>query len=191
MMDRENVNLRLSEQEKRRLSEIANGFSGMRFLSSGLYPNEVSFLLADGGSIEVFACCETVAPGFDVFPLKVRRNYMSLGSDRWVDLAASGQPKGVYLLSKAEWQEAAPLSPRNKGVGQDAAATAQYEGAIADVPNDAREVVHLDAGLLIEMAGGPDLLVATAMFPYSLYVSDCETSEDYDIDIYTRVRLGH
>ena len=184
------MEIEISDGERGQLSRIRNGVAEIRVYKAGLYPTVVSFVLADGDLVTIRAREVGIAPRFEVFPISVTAESLTAEPEQVIDCKDRSGDLSIAVLRKAEWS--VPTSPEDQAqlVGDPEGSTTQYEGRAVDVPSDALNTAVLDAGVEIRNSDGWSFLVATSMFPFALYVSDCDFSEAIDATVYDRLELG-
>lgn len=179
----------LSATEKKLLLSLKSGFSRILIYKSGLYPSLVSFVLENNKRVTIGAKGIDLTPRFEVFPIMVAEKTTGDGPMQVIERKSEDSHYELSILQKSEWD--VPSSPTEKlqMLGESSRATTQYEGKISDIPDTAINQATLHAGVEIRSDDGWSFLVATSMFPYSLYVSDCDFSETADPSIYDRIDL--
>ena len=184
------MELDISDFERDLLSRIRNGVAEIRVYKAGLYPTVASFVLADGDLVTIRAREVGIAPKFEVFPISVSAELLAADPEQVIDCKDRSSGLSVSVLRKSEWSVATSLEDQAQMVGDPEGSTTQYEGKAIDVPSDPLNSVVLDAGVEITGPDGWSFIVATSMFPFALYVSDCDFSEAVDATVYERQELG-
>lgn len=181
--------LEMSKTERNLLSSLKVGISQMLIFKVGLYPTSVSFRLKNNGVVTIGVKEEYLAPRFEVFPILVSEKVYRCEPETVIDLGKGIGAINVSILRKSEWDTPASDDVKSMAIGNTSNATSQCEGKLADVPSSAINQVTLDAGIEITGVTDRPILIATSMFPYALYVSDCKFSEPIDANIYDRVNI--
>lgn len=179
----------VDENARALLELLKEGFSEIRVSKIGLYPGPVSFLMADGQVVSLRAASEDIAPKYEVFPLWVENSQMDLEPEIVIKACKDWFPAQLSVLRKAEWQENLAEEQKEGLFGDTNTALGQCEGKPSDVPSDVGLSVTLDAGIHLEFANRDTFSVATSMFPLSMYVSNCDFSEEFDMDVYELIPL--
>ena len=180
----------LSEFERELLMSLREGIAQILIYKLGpLYPSLVSLTSQCGKTVTLGVREEYVGYRFEVFPLRVTDNKLSSKPDQIMECSNVNSHCTVSILQKSEWDE--PASDETKAVmlGNPDGATTLYEGRASDIPDCAINQATLQAGIEITGDDGGRVLIATSMFPYSLYVSGCDFSEAFDPDVYERIKL--
>jgi len=187
--DEKSLELEISDSEHEQLSSIRCGVSEIRVYKAGLYPTVVSFVLADGNLVTIRAREVGIAPRFEVFPISVSAESLTVDAEQVIDCKDRSGDLSISVLRKAEWS--VPTSPEDQSqlVGDPEGSTTQYEGKAVDAPSDALNAAVLDAGVEIRSSDGWSFVVATSMFPFALYVSDCDFSEAIDATVYDKAEI--
>ena len=180
----------LDNTERELLSSLKDGLAEIRVYKAGLYPTAVSFVLNSGNIVTVRAIGEGVAPRFEVFPISVTAQVLSVEPEQVIDCGDHSDSLELAILRKAEWSVSSTQEEKSQMLGDTEGATTQYEGKASDIPKSAISHVSLDAGVEIRGADGWSFLIATSMFPFALYVSDCAFSESADPSIYDRLSVN-
>lgn len=176
----------VSEKEKQALKRLRSGVSSVSIFQAGLYPTAVVFYFSDDSFVNLCARDVYVAPRFEVFPITVSDREITCEPDQVLDSDYFGEIIAVHVLSKTEWIVPSTEEDKAQMLGEASHANTQYEGRLTDVPPQATGVVTLDAGIEIQGASGKKFVVATSIFPFSLYVSDCSFSEPFDESMFDR-----
>ncbi len=179
----------LSATEKTLLLSLKTGFSRILIYRSGLYPSIVSFVLESNKTVTIGAKGIDLAPRFEIFPITVAEKSTSTEPMQVIEHQIEDPHYEISILQKSEWE--VPSSPTEKlqMLGEPRGSTTQYEGKLSDIPDTAINQATLHAGVEIRSDDGWSFLVATSMFPYALYVSNCDFSESADTSIYDRIEL--
>ena len=180
----------LNDEERERLSSLQAGLSEIRIYKEGLYPSVVSFVTKAGINVTVRAKDEDVAPRFEVFPITVSGSTLNVEPEQTLDCTAFSDDLELVILRKAEWSTPSTPDEQSQLLGDPKGATTQHEGNVSCMPESSVNYAILDAGLEIRGLGGRSFLIATSMFPFALYVSDCAFSESFDASIYDRLGIG-
>ena len=172
--------------ERELLSRVQLGIAEIRIYKSGLYPSGVSIVLANDDLITIGLREVDLSPRFEVFPISVSSELFDVSADQVIDCRDHSYDLSIFLLSKAEWS--VPTTPEDQAqlLGDPKGSTTQYEGQKADIPRDALNFAVYDAGIELRGVGDWSFVVASSMFPFALYVSGCDFSEDFDGSIYDR-----
>lgn len=128
-----------------------------------------------------------LAPKFEVFPILVTAEAPQGNPEQVIDCKGTSGDLSIAVLRKADWSVPTALKDRAQLLGDPVNSTTQYEGRATDVPSDALDSALVDAGVEVRSATNWSFLVATSMFPFALYVSDCDFSEAADSAIYERL----
>jgi hypothetical protein len=184
------VTFELNNDERELISRIRNGISEIRIYKAGLYPTVVSFALVEDELVTIRAREAGVAPRFEVFPISATAEVIRGEPNQVVDCKSRSNNLSITLLRKAEWS--VPTSAGEKAIllGDPKGSTTQTEGLAADIPSDALNSAVLDAGIEIRDPKGWSFQIATSMFPFALYVSNCDFSEDFDPAKYERQEIS-
>lgn len=180
--------LKLSKTERILLRRLEDDMSQILIFGSQ-YPSMVTFLLCNGEAISISAKGVDLAPRFEVFPLVVSEKRINAVPRKVIDLSNRSHQYQVSILRKSEWDVPSTIEERAQMLGESHGSTTQYEGKLSDIPNDATNRATLDVGIEIRCPNGWLFWAATSMFPFSLYVSECEFSEDGNPHIYDRIGL--
>lgn len=178
----------LSDAERKLLLSLKEGFSQVLIYGSD-YPSIVSFVLANNRAVSIGVRCEDVGPRFEVFPITVTEEVLRLDSAKVVERRVENKPCRISILQKSNWSVPSSLEDKAQMMGETSGATTTYEGKSSDIPGAVIEQATLHAGVEIQCKDGWSFLVATSVFPYTLYVSDCESSESIDPEIYDRIEV--
>jgi hypothetical protein len=183
------LELQISDGEREQLSRVRLGVAEIRVYKAGLYPTVVSLVLANGDLVTIRTREVGIAPRFEVFPISVSAELLKVEAEQVIDCKDHSGDLSVFLLSKAEWS--VPTSPEDQAqlLGDPEGSTTQYEGQAADIPTDALDSTVFDAGIEIRSSDGWSFVVASSMFPFALYVSDCDFSEAVDGSVYDRLEI--
>ena len=150
----------------------------------GAYPSAVSFVLNNNEIITIKGKGKDVAPRFEVFPIAVTNELFSSDPEQVIEIENNNKCLQIEKLQKCEWEIPSSKNEKELTFGDSTNATSQYEGRCEDMPNNAINQAILDAGIRIKSNEDGTFVVATSMFPFSLYVSECEFSESFDLSIY-------
>lgn len=176
--------LELSAAEKLLLTKVSAGISRILIFKEGAYPSAVSFELVGNEIITIRAKGVDVAPKFEVFPITVTNEMVNSAPEQVFELDGNIKIGQIEVLQKYEWDIPLKQDEKEKTFGNSENATLQCQGKSADIPNNAINQIKLDAGINLKNNENWAFSVATSMFPFSLYVSDCESSENFDLSIY-------
>jgi len=179
----------LSKKEKALLSNLQGGVSQIKIYESCGYPCRVTFVLLDGTSVTIGATEEHIFHKFEVNPASVSELQLCCDPKQIIDFNTGARPSAIFVLQKSDWVEGATDEEKVDLLGNPVGALSQSEGRAADIPENALGAVTFDAGVFIDFEHGESILVATSMFPFALYVSDCAFSEEADAEIYDHIRL--
>jgi hypothetical protein len=187
--DEKSLELQISDCEREQLSLIQSGVAEIRVYKASLYPTVVSFFLADGNLVTVRARGVGIAPRFEVFPISVSAELLKVDAELVIDCKDHSGDLSIFLLSKAEWS--VPTTPEDQAqlLGDPEGSTTQYEGKADDIPANALDSAVYDAGIEIRSSDGWSFIVASSMFPFALYVSNCDFSEAVDGSLYDRLTI--
>ncbi|WP_352311478.1 hypothetical protein, partial [Psychrobacter sp. W2-37-MNA-CIBAN-0211] len=83
-----------------------------------LYPSVVSFILINGKTVTIRIKEEYVAHWFEVFPITVSEQNLSVSPEIELDGSDFSPELGVNILSKSEWTVAANAEVKSKMVGE-------------------------------------------------------------------------
>jgi len=149
----------------------------------------VTFEIKGGDKITLRARDVGIGPRFEVFPISVSEEEINEEPEIVIDGAPFKGKCTINILHKSEWSVSSSEEEKDQMVGDATFATTQTEGKESEIPNDAIDQVTLHAGIEIQVENGNSFIVATSMFPFALYVSNCEFSELVEPDIYERIKL--
>lgn len=183
------MHFEISKEEKILLLSLNSGISKVKIYKSGLYPSVVSFILKNGKTVTIRTKEEYVARWFEVFPISISEQDLSVSPEVELDGSDFSPEAGLYILSKSEWAVPANAEDKIKMIGNTEDAMVQSEGLASKIPPNANNQVTLHAGIEINKKSGVPFIVASSMFPYALYVSGCYFSELIDERIYDRVHM--
>jgi len=183
------MDIEIEGGEKELLRTLKNGISKVLVYKSGLYPTAVSFLLEDGTTISIRVKEEHIADRFEVFPISITKDVPNAAPGQEFDGSEFTPNKGISILTKTEWDRPATANERQAMVGDTAGATVQTEGKLSDIPGNALNRVSLHAGIEIARNNKTPFIIASSMFPYALYVTDCDFSEQINDKFYDRENL--
>ena len=183
------MNIEINQEEIQLLSSLKKGIVKIKVYKSGLYPAVVTFVLANNKNITLRASEKGIAPRFEVFPITVSEELVNHEPEMEVNGAGFLNGCDVSLLQKAEWEVPANEADKNQMIGNTKGAMKQSEGRSSEIPKTAIHHVTLHAGIEIKDKLNNSFFVATSMFPFSLYVSNCNFSETIDPDIYEYLPL--
>jgi hypothetical protein len=181
---------RLSTEERELLLSLRAGCIQILIYDVGRYPSAVSFILKDNKTVTIEAREESIAPRFEVFPISVSERVISSAPKRITECRPQKEQLEISILRKSEWSAPSNEDEKLQMIGESHNSTTQYEGKLGVVPSNAVNQATLDAGVEIKGEDGWSFYVATSMFPYALYVSDCDFSEPADLSIYDRIELS-
>ncbi len=179
----------INEIERKLLLNLKKGIEGVNIYKSGIYPIAVTLVLAKGRRITLRARNEGIGPRFEVFPICVSEEEISVEPNKIIDGSYFSGECNISVLQKSEWSVVSSEEEKLKSVGNTDNATTQYEGRYSEIPEDAVNHVTLHTGIEVKCDGGYSFIVATSMFPFALYVTDCEFSELVEKDIYASINL--
>jgi hypothetical protein len=183
------MHFEISKEEKALLLSLSLGIEKIKIYKSGLYPSVVSFILINGKTVTIRIKEEYVAHWFEVFPITVSEQNLSVSPEIELDGSDFSPELGVNILSKSEWTVAANPEDKSKMVGETLGAMVQSEGLTSEIPSNANNQATLHAGIEITKKSGMPFIVASSMFPYALYISNCSFSEQIDEGIYDRAQI--
>ena len=174
----------INSQERKLLLSLKNGIEEVNIYKSGIYPTVVIFRLVGGKKVTIRARDEGIAPRFEVFPISVSEEEINGEPDQVIGGLHFSGNCNIYILQKSEWSINSSEDEKEGLIGNPTGATTQYEGRSSEIPAHAINQATLHAGIKVEGKSGQSLIVATSMFPFALYVTDCEFSESVDENIY-------
>lgn len=182
--------LLLSEQERRCLAGLIGKDVAFSVHKVRPYPGAVTVSVGGKAVLRLAARSVDIARKFEVFPMSVEPDPLALRyHDGSTDPYSFGRVEKIAILRTTNWLEPASADDQRGLFGDTGGATSQSEGRSADAPEDARDQACFDAGVYLISTGGKEYAVATSIFPFSLYVSDCDFSEPLDLGIYDKVPL--
>ena len=181
------LELRISDGERELLSRVQLGIAEIRIYKSGLYPSGFSIVLANDDLITIGLREVDLSPRFEVFPISVSSELFDVSADQVIDCRDHSYDLSIFLLSKAEWS--VPTTPEDQ-----AQLLGDPKGIHYAVRGAKKPTFHAmplnfavyDAGIELRGVGDWSFVVASSMFPFALYVSGCDFSEDFDGSIYDR-----
>lgn len=179
----------ISKEEKRLLSSLKSGISKIKIYKFGLYPSVVSFTLINGKIVTIRAKEECVAHWFEVFPISISEQEMRNFPEYEMEGSDFSPENGVTILGKSEWTVPASDQDKSMMVGNTESAMVQFEGLASEISCNVINQVTLQTGIEISRKIGAPFIVASSMFPFALYVTDCDFSESIDEAIYERIKL--
>lgn len=179
----------LGEAEKQLLSCLKEGFSKILVYKTGRYPTAVSFVLENEKVVTVRSSEKAVAPCFEVFPIQVSEDVIRRDPEKVIECRNEGRDQKISILQKSDWTVPATEKDKARMLGDPDGSMVQFEGKSTDIPANALSNATLQAGLKIEGSDGWSFQVATSMFPYALYVSDCDFSESANSNVYESLEL--
>ena len=183
------MKLEISEIERKLVLSLNEGIDRVNIYKCGLYPTVVTFILVNGNKVTFRARDEGIGVRFEVFPITVTEEDINGEPEKIIDGSYFKGKCNINLLEKSEWSVSSTEEEKANMVGNGALATTQHEGKESEIPSDAIEHVTLHAGVEILDENGKSFLVATSMFPFAFYVSNCEFSESANPNIYERIKL--
>ncbi|BAJ03624.1 hypothetical protein [Shewanella violacea] len=183
------MHFEISKEEKTLLLSLNSGISKVKIYKGGSYPSVVSFILKNGKTVTICIKEEYVAHWFEVFPISISEDNLSVSPEIVLDGADFSPEVGLNILSKAEWTVPANAEEKTKMIGETEGAMVQSEGLASEIPSNANNQATLHAGIEINKKSGIPFIVASSISPYTLYVSDCNFYEPFDERIYDRVQV--
>jgi hypothetical protein len=183
------MNFDISSEERLLLLSLKNGISAVKIYKSGLYPTVVTFILKTGKSVTIRAKEECVAHWFEVFPITISEQVLTSAPTLELEEPDFFPEIGLNILIKSEWTISANKEEKKQMMGSTEDAMVQFEGLPSEIPVNAKNQVTLQSGIEIYRKSGAPFIVASSMFPFALYVSNCDFSESVNETIYLREPL--
>lgn len=179
----------LGKEERSLVGILSRGASKALVYRVGQYPAAVSLLTTEGRCLTLYASQMKIADRFEIFPISIYEEGPSEDPDQEIPLQEFEQGCNVSILKKSEWDVPASEEDMKRYVGDAKGSTTQYEGRPSQAPDNSLHTVTFHAGIELRAPQGSNILIATSMYPYALYVSGCTFSEKIPHRIYERLEL--